>query len=312
MKRYHHIFGPVPSRRLGRSLGIDIIPVKTCSYDCIYCQVSLTTCKTIERKEYVPVAEILRELEQKLIETETPDYITLSGSGEPTLHSKIGDVITGIKKISKVPVAILTNGSLLFMPEVRKDLLNADLVIPSLDAGDEILFHKVNRPHPEITFDRMIRGLTLFREEYQGPIWLEVFLLEGFSDTEKEAKKIARWIPQIKPDRIQLNTAVRPTAQVFARAVPEEKLRNLAKIFGPKSEMIADFSHIQTSGQSRVSADAILSMLKRRPCSLPDIVKGLKTGEEDAKRFIENLLNKREIVSEKKGNTVYYKSRDSH
>lgn len=311
MKQRQHIFGPVPSRRLGRSLGVDLIPAKTCSYDCIYCQVGLTSLKTIERKEYVPVPVVLTELEQKLLETEPPDYITLSGSGEPTLHSKISEVISGIKKLSKVPVAVLTNGSLLFMPEVRRDLMNADLALPSLDAGDEAMFQKVNRPHPEITFERMIQGLARFREEYAGPIWLEVFLLEGFSDSPEEAEKIARWIPMIKPDRVQLNTAVRPTAEKFARAVPEEKLRILAKIFGPKTEIIADYPDIQTGGKYSVSEGEVLSMLKRRPCSLPDIIKGLKTGEEDARRLIEDLLIKGEIVSEKKRNTVYYKSRDS-
>lgn len=308
MKRYQHIFGPVPSRRLGYSLGIDLIPAKTCSFDCIYCQVGITTCKTIERKEYVPVSLVLSELEQKLKETESPDYITLSGSGEPTLHSRIGDIIIGIKKISTVPVAVLTNGSLFFMPKVRRDLANANLVLPSLDAGDEELFQKINRPHPEITFKRVINGLISFREEYPGAIWLEVFLIKGYSDTVEEAKKIARWIPLIKPDRVQLNTAVRPTAEKFVQAVPEEKLRSLAKLFGPKSEVIADFPAKKAPGKSAAFAEDILSMLERRPCSLQDIIVGLKTEEEEIRVFIEDLLHKKAIVSEKKGDTIYYKS----
>jgi wyosine [tRNA(Phe)-imidazoG37] synthetase (radical SAM superfamily) len=311
LKQYQHIFGPVPSRRLGRSLGVDLIPAKTCSYDCIYCQVGRTTCKTIERKEYVPVSHVLSELEQKLKETEPPDYITLSGSGEPTLHSGIRDVISGIKKISAIPVAVLTNGSLLFMPEVRKDIANADLVLPSLDAGDEDMFQKINRPHPEITFERMLNGLISFREEYPGAIWLEVFLVEGYSDSAEEAEKIARWIPRIKPDRVQLNTAVRPTAEKFVRAVPEEKLVNLARLFGPKSEVIADFSAIKAPGKSAASLEDVLSMLQRRPCSLQDIAEGLKAGEQEIRGFIDGLLHKKLIVSEKKGNTVYYKSRAS-
>ncbi|MBN2512679.1 MAG: radical SAM protein, partial [Sedimentisphaerales bacterium] len=156
-KRREYIFGPVPSRRLGRSLGVDLVPFKTCSYDCIYCQLGRTTNKTLERKEWLPLAEITDQLKQKLYLK--PDYITLSGSGEPTLFSRCRDLIGKIKESTDVPVAVLTNGSLLWMPEVRESLLEADLVIPSLDAGSERLFQYVNRPHPDISFDKMLEGL---------------------------------------------------------------------------------------------------------------------------------------------------------
>ena len=158
-----HVFGPVPSRRLGRSLGVDLVPFKVCTYDCIYCQLGRTTCKTTERKEWVPLNEVCASLRDTL--DTKPDFITLSGSGEPTLFSRPGELIRSIKDLTDVPVAVLTNGSLLSVPEVRAGLLEADLVVPSLDAGNERLFRIVNRPHEDIAFDRMVEGLIAFRQE---------------------------------------------------------------------------------------------------------------------------------------------------
>ena len=207
MGEREYIFGPVPSRRLGRSIGIDLVPFKTCTYDCIYCQLGRTTCKTMQRKEWVPFYEIISQLKEKLYLR--PNYITLSGSGEPTLFSRCGELIYQIKEITDIPVAILTNGSLFWMPEVRKSLLNADLVIPSLDAGSQHLFQYVNRPHPEIFFDEMVEGLIRFREEYTGAYWLEVFLLAGVNTPEVEIEKLKACIHSIQPDRVQANTVTR-------------------------------------------------------------------------------------------------------
>ncbi len=174
-----HVFGPVPSRRLGRSLGVDLVPFKTCSYDCIYCQVGRTTNQTIERKEWVPMDAVLDELKVKL--ACRPDYVTLSGSGEPTLHSRLGETIEHIQAMSDVPVAVLTNGSLLWQKEVREELALADAVLPSLDAGNGLKFAFINRPHPCLTFERMVEGLIAFRDEFPGQYWLEVFLLGGYT-----------------------------------------------------------------------------------------------------------------------------------
>ncbi|MCK4625431.1 MAG: radical SAM protein, partial [Phycisphaerae bacterium] len=170
-----YIFGPVPSRRLGRSLGVDLVPFKTCSYDCIYCQLGRTTNKTIQRKEWVPLDDVVAELKTNL--SSQPDYITLSGSGEPTLYSRTGELIDRIKAVTDVPVAVLTNGSLLWNQEVCAQLMNADLIVPSLDAGDEMMFRAVNRPHEDISFEKMLKGLIEFRREYQGQYWLEVMFL---------------------------------------------------------------------------------------------------------------------------------------
>ena len=172
--KQEHIFGPVPSRRLGRSLGVDLVPFKTCTYDCIYCQLGRTINKTIQRKEWVPIDNVINQLKGKL--KSKPDYITLSGSGEPTLFLRLEELIARIKSITDIPVAVLTNGSLLWLPEVRKALKSADMVVPSLDAGSSQIFQYVNRPHSDITFSKMLDGLVKFRDEYNGKYWLEVFV----------------------------------------------------------------------------------------------------------------------------------------
>jgi len=157
-----YVYGPVPSRRLGRSLGVDLVPFKTCSYGCTYCQLGRTKDKTTERREYVPVDGVLDELAEKLRLGPPPDFVGLAGSGEPTLHARIGDLIAGIKNLTSIPVAVLTNGSLLWTPEVRAGLAEADLVMPSLDAGTDRTFQRVNRPHRDISFERMVDGLVAF------------------------------------------------------------------------------------------------------------------------------------------------------
>lgn len=186
---FHYVYGPVLSPRLGRSLGIDLVPFKTCNYDCIYCQLGRTTHKTLERKECINGDEILREVERKISAAPPCDVVTLSGSGEPTLNNRIGDIITEIKKLTTVPVAVLTNGSLLWMEDVRESLMNADIVIPSLDAGDEHLFQHVNRPHRELLFRRVVEGLIHFTKTFPGSVWLEVFLLAGITGIQSEVEK---------------------------------------------------------------------------------------------------------------------------
>ena len=201
-----HVYGPVPSRRLGRSLGVDLVPFKTCTYDCVYCQLGRTTDLTTGRREYVPVEEILAQLEEKLRTGPTPDYVSLAGSGEPTLHARIGELIAGIKSLTRTPVAVLTNGSLLGVRDVQDALMEADLVLPSLDAGDAELFQLVNRPHENVEFDDMVEGLVAFRERFAKPVWLEVMLLAGITGIRSEVEKIAALTHRIRPDRVQLNS----------------------------------------------------------------------------------------------------------
>ena len=282
-----HIFGPVPSRRLGRSLGVDLVPFKTCSYDCIYCQLGPTTNKTVERREWVPLDEVLAELKDKL--ATQPDYITLSGSGEPTLFSRLDELIAGIRSMTKVPIAVLTNGSLLWQENVLHQLMDAHLVIPSLDAGHASMFHTVNRPHESISFDRMLNGLIDFRQKYYGDYWLEVFLLAGHTAVDSELGKIAQCVRGIKPDRVQLNTATRPTAEDYAVMVDRKQLGDLAAQFEPLAEVIADYRGVHAQGEFQAGRESVLEMIQRRPCSLDDIANGLNMHRNAVVKYIEEL-----------------------
>ena len=179
-----YVFGPVPSRRLGQSLGIDPIPFKTCNWNCVYCQLGRTTPLTLERKEFIPPADILNEVQQ-VIETSSPgkiNWITFVGSGEPTLHSKLGQMILQVKKWTDIPVAVITNGSLLYLPEVRDELAAADAVMPTLDAGNSRLYRQINRAAPRFTLDLLVEGMEIFRKMYRGKLWIEVMLLKGIND----------------------------------------------------------------------------------------------------------------------------------
>jgi len=298
-----HIFGPVPSRRLGRSLGIDLIPPKSCTYDCLYCQIGRTSIKTIERKSWVPVDDIIAELKAKL--STKPDHITLSGSGEPTLYSDCGLLIEKIKQITDIPVAVITNGSLLFMPEVRKDLQDADVVIPTLVSGNEETFKKINRPAPEITFDKMLQGLIDFRREFKGKYWLEVFLIAGLNDSDEQIDKLSQCIKKIRPDKVQLNTVSRPPAE-DVKAISPERLEQIAENIDKNAEVIADFKHIAVDGFN-AKDDDIIEMLKRRPCSADDISTGLKIMKLEVLKHIEILIGSGKIESVSQNGKTYYK-----
>ncbi len=307
-EKYKHVFGPVPSRRLGRSLGVDLVPFKTCTYDCLYCQLGKTTDKTIDRREYVPVDEVLEEIRRKFADGVQPDYVTLSGSGEPTLHSGCGRIIRGIKEITDTPVAVLTNGSLLWDPQVRQDLAEADLVVPSLDAGTPETFEEVNKGHHEIGFDRMVEGLIKFRREFKGQVWLEVFMLDGLTATDEEVARMAAIAEKIGPDRIQLNTVARPPAYKTAGAVSEKEMNRLAGIFGEKAEVVADFGGAAKDEDLSVTKMEVLAMLERRPCTLDDVSVSLKIHRNEAIKHLDHLVKEGLIIPQETGGKTYYMS----
>jgi wyosine [tRNA(Phe)-imidazoG37] synthetase (radical SAM superfamily) len=279
-----HLFGPVPSRRLGRSLGVDLIPPKTCPYDCIYCEVGPTTHQTRQRFFYRTEA-IIRELAGYLKEpAPAPDVITLAGSGEPTLNLGLGRIIQEIKAMTPIPVAVLTNGALLYLPEVRRELAAADVVLPSLDAAREETYGAVNRPLPELTLDRLLEGLTAFRREYRGQIWLEVMLLQGINDTEAELVLLRRALTQIAPDKIQLNTAVRPVVEAAARPLDADEMAAVAAALAGPVEVIASFNRADIAAAACQDED-LVEMLSRRPMSAPDlaVALGLPLGQVEAR-----------------------------
>jgi len=271
---YKHLFGPVPSRRLGMSLGIDLIPKKVCSLNCVYCEVGKTTKLTTDRLEYVKYDQVVAELKRFMLDKPKIDYFTFSGSGEPTLNSRIGDVLKFIKhEYPEVKTAILTNGTLFFDKKVREELLGADVILPSLDAASQSTFEKIDRPCKKLSIETYIQGLIDLRKEYSGKIWLEILLLKGYNDSEEELKLLKEAICQIQPDSVQLNTLDRPgTIQGLLPLTKEDLQQIIDEWHIPNVEIIAsppERSSIESySGDIE---DAILRTIERRPCTLTDL-----------------------------------------
>ena len=301
-----YLYGPVPSRRLGLSLGVDIVPFKVCTLDCIYCQLGKTTEKTTERAEYVSPEAIFTELEERLAQGLQADFITIAGSGEPTLHLQLGKLIDGIKKITDITVAVLTNGTLLYRQDVRADCAKANVVLPSMDAGDKQAFEEINCPHRDIIIENLVSGLSVFRNEFAGPVWLEVFLVEGLNTDAGQIAKIENAIKRIQPDKIQLNTAVRPTANPGVKRVDAEKMEAIAAQMGEKCEVVADFSPARNRRHIESKAENVLSMLKCRPCSLDDVSSGLGIDRNEALKYIAHFQQQGFVQScEKDGITFF-------
>lgn len=305
---YNHLFGPVLSRRLGRSLGVDVMPFKTCTFDCIYCEQGRTTHLTTRRREYFPSDEILNELKDYLDTNPPPDYITLSGGGEPTLNARLGEIVKNAKAFGKCPVAVITNSSLLWDPSVQKDLSLADVVLPSLDAGNARIFQLVDRPAPGITFERMVEGLMSFRDVFSGAIWLEVMLVDGLTSGEAEVREIARLVREIRPDRIQLNTVVRPPAESFAQAIPKFRLEQLAGYFTPRAEVIADYRADATAAPVGEDDQRLVDLLERRPCSTAQIADTLGLRAVVVCKLLERLRAQGRIYERVHGGDVYFSS----
>jgi wyosine [tRNA(Phe)-imidazoG37] synthetase (radical SAM superfamily) len=305
MEDRKYLFGPVPSRRFGRSLGVDLTAYKTCSLDCVFCQLGRTTHKTVERREYVNMEEVLSELEEWLDTDGEADYITLSGSGEPTLHERFGDVLTLIREKSDIPSLLLTNGTLLHLPEVREAAALASVVKVSLSAWDQDSYGWVNRPHAGLRFEELISGQKAFRREYSGQLWMEVFLVSGMNAMPGDVSRIAALAEEIGPDRIQLNTAIRPAAEDFATPVSKERMSALTHLFHPEAEIIAEFSN-QKDLKLRANRESVLAMLQRRPCTAGQIAEGFGMHLNEVSKYLGNLLSTDQIRTERKGGTVYY------
>jgi len=247
-------------------------------------------------------------LSEKLISEPLPDFIGLAGSGEPTLHSGIGEIIDGIKRMTDVPIAVLTNGSLLWDVNVQRSLSNADLVLPSLDAGTSETFQRVNRPHPDLPFDRMVEGLVEFTHGFKGRVDLEVFVLSGLTDQEEEMARIAAIAERMGPSRVQLNTASRPPAEKSAIAVNRSRLESLRKHFKIPCEIIAEHGPtLRTPSLDPQDAnERILSLLERRPCTVKGIATGLNLAPNDVIKHLDWLETNGKIQSERRDNSIFY------
>lgn len=302
---YKHLFGPVPSRRLGRSLGIDLTPLKTCTLDCVFCQLGRTTHQTLERMEYASAEAVEAELARWLREGGTADHLTLAGSGEPTLHSRFGEVLTFTREHTRTPTALLSNGTLFWMPEVRAAARQADIVKVSLSAWDAASFARVNRPHPALAFERVLEGCRTFRSEFRGALWIEVFLIPGMNSSADDAERIAALAGTIQPDEIHLNTAVRPPAEPFATAMTREEMEALAGLFRPRARVIAEFSS-DTSTDVAANEATILAMLRRRPCTARQIAEAFGMHPNEVSKYIGKLTRTGQIRGRGAGDAGHF------
>jgi wyosine [tRNA(Phe)-imidazoG37] synthetase (radical SAM superfamily) len=306
--RHCFVYGPVPSRRLGFSLGIDILPYKTCSLDCVYCQLGATGRTTNRRRAYFSVREVLAQVREALRTGRRVDHITFSGSGEPTLNKNLGRLIRGIKKMTDTPVAVLTNGTLLSRKDVRSDLMAADIVVPSLDAVTAQLFRAVNRPYPSLDAARMVEALARFRKEFPGRIWLEVMLIKGVNDTPAHVRALRDAIAAIRPDRVQLNTVVRPPAEASARPLSPRELGRIARAIGGGAEVVADFGPRLGFGDEADLGEAIVAMARRRPVTAEDISASLATHRDEVLKAAGRLLGSGRIRLVRHGGKTFYEA----
>jgi wyosine [tRNA(Phe)-imidazoG37] synthetase (radical SAM superfamily) len=262
-----YLFGPVPSRRLGLSLGVDLNPAKVCTENCVFCQVGPTTELTLERKEWVPTAEVLAEFDRWAAAGNRADYVTLSGSGEPTMHTGFGEVLRHVKAAGPYKTALLSNGSLMWMPEVRRDAVEADVVKVTLSAWDEKSFRRIHRPADGLTFERLLQGALALRDEFHGQLWVEVMLLPGYNDEPGQVEEIAERVARVRADAVHLNTTTRPAmAGVEVPRVPEAFLRTVAPWFSPMAD-IPVFSG-RAAPPEAMSDEAWMDLLARHPIAV--------------------------------------------
>ncbi|MFX0024635.1 MAG: radical SAM protein [Candidatus Hermodarchaeota archaeon] len=300
------IYGPVPSRRLGTSLGIDPIPSKTCNYQCIYCQLGRTTNFTNIRSNYFPKDQIIAELENAIeLHEKSIDYITFVGSGEPTLYKDLKDLILKVKELSTKPICVITNGSLLDQKEVQDALMISDTVLPSLDAGDEYSFIKINRPHPSLQFKNIIQGLRDFSEIFEGKIWIEIMLINGINDSKEELLKIKDKIDVINPDRIDINVPIRPPMEKWVK-IPDKNILSIL------NEIFIEYSNINFPEEGKFNIyssnfeDELISILKRHPMRQDQIIETFSSPNFNKKKIL-SLLKK--LKFQKKITEIYYNNK---
>lgn len=304
------VFGPVPSRRLGFSLGVDMVPRKYCSFDCIYCQVGQTTNKEVERQAFFDPQLVIDEVVEKAARARHLDVITLSGSGEPTLNVHLEWILTELKKRLTIPLAVITNGSLLFMEEVRRELKNADIVLPSLDAGDDVTFQRINRPHSSLSFYRIIEGLKAFSEGHRGPIWLEIMVIKDINDSVEHAALFKDLLRDIHVDKIQLNSIARPPADKESQEVGSLELARIAQFIGGSCHVVTAFEKRVEACSQEQWKESVLCILRRRSLSLDDIVRTTGVSVLQAKRRLNNLVDKKRIRVVELNGQVFYLAND--
>lgn len=290
MTNFKYIYGPVPSRRMGLSVGISPIAEGHCNYSCIYCQLGRTRNMTNERKRYFDHRDIVEEFKLYLSKDIKFDVATIVGDGEPLLYADLGILIDELKLLTDKPIALITNGSLLFDAKVREDLKNADIILPSLDATNEEMFKKINRPHGSIKFDDVIRGLQIFSNEYKGQLWIETMIVEGINDNRKFFLDLKELLGTIKYHKLYINSPVRPPAEKYVKQVSKDIIEEAVSILGGIS-----IDKLASEGfYSKVEDDyeAVLSIVRRHPMNQFEIKSFIEQrGKSDIKDFFEKLNN---------------------
>lgn len=304
-----YIFGPIISRRLGVSLGVDLVSYKICSLNCIYCECGRTRLLTKERREYNNINEIIKELDEFLKNKPIIDYITLTGEGEPTLNSEIKRLITYLKKnYSNYKVAILTNSTLLNDKQVQEDIIEADLIVPSFDAYSQDIFEKINRPCIEIKNEDIINGLIEFSHKFKGKIWIEIFIVPGVNDKLDEILKIKSFLEKVKFEEIQLNSLDRTPAESDVKKADNETLERIKKLLYPLNVKIVKFLKTKNvKKRIKLTEENLLNILKRRPCTLDDFIEIFDSPIEDIKRIIDLLIKYNKISIQKLERGFFYK-----
>lgn len=305
------VFGPVPSRRLGFSLGVDPLVAKTCTMDCVYCELGPTTTKTVSRAPYVDVGSILEELKSALGRAERVDHVTVSGSGEPTLNSGLGELISGIRELTDIPVAVLTNGSLFTDRLVRAECALADIVAPSLDAVTPSVFRDVTRPHESLDPEAILAGLAQFADTFAGRVWLEIVFVKGMNDSPQEVSRLSEAISIIGPERVHVNTVVRPPSQSSALPLPDRELRSIAERLGGNAEVVAGPAEASQSLLRGHRSDLVVSMARRRPVTVLDVARALGTSQAEAAKILGDLAARDLVVVVRHGESMYYRGRDA-
>lgn len=300
METMKYIFGPVPSRRLGNSLGISPIPRKTCNYSCIYCQLGRTDKMIGDRREFFKLEEIIKEFKIYLKDSHKFDVITIVGEGEPTLYSKLGDLIKEIKNFTDKPVAVITNGALLHDSKVREELYEADIVLPSLDGYNQEIAKKIDRPLGTIKFEDELNGLIKFSHEYKGQLWLEIMLIDGINCDKKSIALFKELLKQIKYDRVYLNTPVRPPAEDYVKTVSKEDMEYAVHELGGISiDMLSSGSFFSEIADNY---EAILSIIRRHPMNQFEVESFMNSRKEEN---IKNIFMK--LENDSKINVIDYK-----
>ncbi len=313
MNKKKYIFGPVPSRRLGLSLGVDLVPYKTCSLDCIYCECGATTNLTIERKEYVPINDVISELNAELKSNPNINFVTFSGSGEPTLHSKINKIISFIKiNYPNLKICLLTNSTLLSDKQLCKEISDIDLIIPSLDSVDLCEFRKINKPELSINIDDMIDGICYFKSISKAEIWLEILVMPNINDTVESFEKLRAPLLKIKPNKVQLNTLDRPGCFDNLKPVSKKQLENLGNVISDivTVEIVAKFAYKNKEKSVKIDdnniEDKVLEFISRRPCTLDDILYSLNINKDILKANIFKLEKYNKIESKTSERGIFY------